>query len=354
MNYGVSVIFRAIPLAMMAVCLGFGLYVWTAGEEAGNFVAGRVVTFLGVICLCLFCTAATIIRQLIGRFTALDRVLWPTIGYAASIGTAAYGAYLFVGASSSGLNDHYVAGHVVFGLGLISGCVATVAAASTKFSLIPENSGSAEADRQVPPDAFSGATVPVLGAIPVVLAIVAWSFSIANLLLSTTPSRFTVGHVVAGLALICTSLIGLVWSILRQVQNTYGERDRVVWPLLVIVCGSIAMTWGIVLLILDSEPYYLTPGFVMIGLGLVCFSILSKVGLLALVWRRTFALANRVPLIPVLTALACLFLSSFVFQAAVTDSNVFIPARVLVGLGAICFSLYSIVSILESGTSSNG
>ena len=30
----------------------------------------------------------------------------------------------------------------------------------------------------------------------------------------------------------------------------------------------------------------------------------------------------------------------------------FIPARVLTGLGAICFTLFSIVSILESGTSS--
>jgi di/tricarboxylate transporter len=106
-----------------------------------------------------------------------------------------------------------------------------------------------------------------------------------------------------------------------------------------------------VLLILDNEPYYRTPGFVMTGLGLVCFSILSKVGLLALVWRRTFALADRVPLIPVVTALSCLFLAAFVSQAAVTDTNVFIAARVLVGLGAICFTLYSIVSILESGTS---
>ena len=35
------------------------------------------------------------------------------------------------------------------------------------------------------------------------------------------------------------------------------------------------------------------------------------------------------------------------------DTNVFIPARVLVGLGTICFLLYSIVSILESETSSN-
>ena len=353
MNYVVSVIFRAIPLAMMAVCVGFGVYVWTAGGTSGNFVAGRVVTFLGVICLCLFCTAATIIRQLIGHYSTLDRVVYPTIGYVAAAGTAAYGASLFVGAPSTGLNKEYVAGHVVFGLGLISGCVATVAAASTKFSLIPENSQSAEG--RVPPAAFPQAAVLVLGGIPVVLAIVAWSFSIANLAMSTTPGRFTVGHVVAGLALICTSLIALVWSILRQVQNTYGERDRLVWPLLVIVAGSISMVWGIVVLALDNESYYLTPGFVMTGLGLVCFSILSKVGLLALVWRRTFALANRVPLLPILTALTCLFLAAFVFQAAVVDPIVlFIPARVLTGLGAICFSLYSIVSILESGTSSSG
>lgn len=136
-------------------------------------------------------------------------------------------------------------------------------------------------------------------------------------------------------------------------QNTYGERDRLLWPLLVIAMGSASMIWGIVLLALDNASYYLTPGFVMAGLGLVCFSILSKVGLLALVWRRTFALANRLPLLPILTALTCLFLAAFVFQAAVTDANVFIPARVLVGLGAICFSLHSIVSILESGTSSS-
>ncbi|XNR94875.1 DUF2776 domain-containing protein [Streptomyces sp. R-74717] len=60
------------------------------------------------------------------------------------------------------------------------------------------------------------------------------------------------------------------------------------------------------------------------------------------------------PLLPVLTALTCLFLAAFVFQVAVVDSNVFIAARVLDGLEAICFSLYSIVSILENGTSSSG
>ncbi|MFD3811497.1 DUF2776 family protein [Rhodococcus sp. NPDC058639] len=352
MNYWVSVLFRAIPLAMAALCVGYGIDVWTESDAADNAVAGRVVTLLGAICVCLFCTAATIIRQLIGRFTAVDRVFYPVLGYVVAGGTAAYGASILLGAPSSGQGVDYVAGHVVFGLGLISGCVATVAAASTKFSLIPQNSRLPEGDRQPPASAFSPSTAVLLCSIPVLIAIVAWGFAVTNLVLATTPARFTAGHVGVGLALICTALIGLVVSIVRQVQDSYGPRDRTLWPWLVIVMGVTALIWGIVLLVLDRADYYRTPGFVMIGLGLVCFSILSKVGLLALVWRRTFALANRVPLLPVLTALTCLFLAAFVFEAALHDSAVFIAARVLVGLGAICFSLYSIVSILESGTSS--
>ena len=195
MNYTVSVVHRAIPLAMMGVCVGFGLDVWTAAGTSGNFVAGRVVTFLGAICLCIFCVAATIIRQLIGHYTTLDRVIYPAIGYLAAAGTAAYGAYLFVGAPSTGLNERYVAGHVVFGLGLICGCVATVATAATKFSLISENSQSGEG--RVPPAAFPQAAGVVLSAIPVVLAVVQWFDAIDNLAMATTPGTFTVGHVVA-------------------------------------------------------------------------------------------------------------------------------------------------------------
>ena len=126
------------------------------------------------------------------------------------------------------------------------------------------------------------------------------------------------------------------------------------WPWLVIVMGTLSMVWGIVLLVLDGEPYYRTPGFVMIGLGLVCFSILSKVGLLALVWRRTFAPRQPGAADPDRdrARAACSWPRSS-SRPRSTDSNVFIAARVLVGLGAICFTLYSIVSILESGTSSS-
>ncbi len=60
-------------------------------------------------------------------------------------------------------------------------------------------------------------------------------------------------------------------------------------------------------------------------------------------------LANRMPLIPTVTALFCLFLAAFLFEARAMNLEFFVPARVLVGLGAVCFTLFSVVSILEAG-----
>jgi hypothetical protein len=114
--------------------------------------------------------------------------------------------------------------------------------------------------------------------------------------------------------------------------------------------GSISILWGL-LVLANSNPALSSTGYIMIGLGLVCYSISSKVILLAAIWRNTFKLANRIPLIPVFTALACLFLSAFLFEMASLHNAYFVPARVLAGLGGICFTLFSIVSILESGTS---
>jgi len=157
--------------------------------------------------------------------------------------------------------------------------------------------------------------------------------------------------VMAGLACICTSLIGLVASISRQIRNDYGEKDRKYWPRLVFFMGTICIVGGIVELLAAPVPVN-TTGFILIGLGLVCFSISSKILLLAKVWRQEFKLANRIPLIPVMTALLALFLGAFLFEESTVDNAFFVPARVLIGLGGICFSLFSIVSILESGTSS--
>ncbi len=115
--------------------------------------------------------------------------------------------------------------------------------------------------------------------------------------------------------------------------------------------GSVAILLGLYDLYAADASVTTAPGLVLIGLGMVCYSISSKVWLLALVWRRTCGLANRIPLIPVFTCLFCLFTAMFLVDMAQDQSVYFIPSRVLAGLGAVCFTLFSIVSILEAGTS---
>jgi hypothetical protein len=104
----------------------------------------------------------------------------------------------------------------------------------------------------------------------------------------------------------------------------------------VIAFGNLNLTLGLAVFVFPSRPYGVAPGFIYIGLGLVCASILSKVLLLALVWRHQFALADWIPPIPIATCLVCLFTAAFLFQAELTNSNFFTSVRVLIGLGAVC------------------
>ena len=81
MNHGISILFRTIPLAMAAFCFAYGAYIFAAGTDAARLTAGPVVFYLGSICIALYCTAATIIRQIIGTYTAAAKYLFPAIGY---------------------------------------------------------------------------------------------------------------------------------------------------------------------------------------------------------------------------------------------------------------------------------
>ena len=64
MNYGISVLFRAIPLLMALFCFGYGAFVLNMGTDPAKNVAGPVVMSLGMICIALFATAATLIPKL--------------------------------------------------------------------------------------------------------------------------------------------------------------------------------------------------------------------------------------------------------------------------------------------------
>lgn len=356
MNHTISVIFRAIPLAMAAFCLGFGAFVLASGHDVARVVAGPVIISLAMICVALFSTAATIIRQIIHTYSRFFEWALPVLGYTAGVGTIVAGAVMLTRVDDGPrLADgpHFVAAHVVIGVGCIACCVATAATASTRFTLVPRNARSTSA--AVPEQAFGTGAARVLVAVPVAMAAVTWVWGLG--LVVTADGRaphFIAGHVMCGLACICTSLIALVASIVRQIRNTYTEAGKTRWPWLVFAMAAVATVWGLYVIIRwAGDPAIHVIGYILIGLGLVCASISSKVVLLAKIWHQDFPLANRIPLIPVGTALTCLFLAAFLFEEASMNPNYFIPARVVTGLGAICFTLFSIVSILESGTSQN-
>lgn len=81
MNYGISILFRAIPLVMALFCFGYGAFIYGYGDAGGRVVAGPVVFSLGMICIALFCTAATIIRQIIHTYNRAAKYGLPILGY---------------------------------------------------------------------------------------------------------------------------------------------------------------------------------------------------------------------------------------------------------------------------------
>lgn len=344
MNHGISILFRAIPLAMAAFCFAYGAYVFSAGDDPSRLTAGPVVFFLGAICLALYCTATTIIRQIIGSYTKTAKYLFPIIAYAAALLTFVCGTIMI----RSYMPGSYVTGHVVCGLGLIAACVATAVTASTRFSLIPAN--SADETFSVNRDGFSAGRVALLISLVAIFALAAWIWCILLLIRGASTPHLVAGSVMFGIACVCTSLIALVSSIARQVRGCYTMAERRRWTGLVIGMGAAAFVMGVVLLVLYRGHPVDFVAFVLFGLALICWSISSKVILLAKVWHAEYRLANRIPIIPVLTALICLFMAAFLFEGALFDAKYFVPARVLTGFGAICFTLFSIVSILESGT----
>lgn len=343
MNHGISILFRAIPLAMAAFCFAYGAYVFAAGDDPSRLTAGPVVFFLGAICLALYCTAATIIRQIIGTYTKAAKYFFPILAYLCAAATFVCGLCLI----RSYMPGSFVTGHVVCGLGLIAGCVATAATSSTRFSLIPAN--SADETFSVNSEGFSPGRVAALIAVVSVLAAAAWIWCIVLFAKGEGTPHLVAGSVMFGIACVCTSLIALVASIARQVRGTYTMAEKRRWMGLVLVMGAAAFVLGVILLCIYWGKPADFVAFVLFGLAFICWSISSKVILLAKVWHAEYALANRIPIIPVVTALACLFLAAFLFEGALFAPKYFVPARVLTGFGAICFTLFSIVSILESG-----
>lgn len=143
--------------------------------------------------------------------------------------------------------------------------------------------------------------------------------------LGTLPAHIVAGSVMFGIACVCTSLFALVASIARQARGSYTMEERRRWMGLVLAMGGLAFVLGLILLFTLRGEAISFVGFVLIGLALICWSISSKVILLAKIWHADFPLANRIPIIPVLTALASLVPRGIPLRGGALRTQIFRP-----------------------------
>ena len=217
-------------------CNSFAGISSSAGKSNAAIISSTVwKRSAGMICIALFATAATIIRQIIHTYNTVVRYALPVLGYLAALLTFICGwEYISEAATAS----HFVAGHVICGVAFITACVATTATSSTRFTLIPANSQTTE--NNVLPQAFNGTQGKLLIVVAALLALATWIWTFLLLAKSDVHNAYYVaGHVMAGIACICTSLVALVATILRQIRNSYSHAERKWWPVMVLAMGTL-------------------------------------------------------------------------------------------------------------------
>lgn len=136
MNIYIGWLFKLIPLVMGIICIALGDFILSGSGQSEYFVAGHVLISLSAICLALFTTAFIIISQLTHGVNKLYNTLFPVIGYAGSVATMIWGWSLL--ASDNVMADEFVAGHVIFGVGMIAACYIDCSRLLRSFSVDPE------------------------------------------------------------------------------------------------------------------------------------------------------------------------------------------------------------------------
>ena len=126
---------------------------------------------------------------------------------------------------------------------MIAACVSTVAASSGHFLLIPKNASGSKSDG-TPLQAYSSTIGNCLIAVPVLLTLFGFIWSVVLLRSADITPHYVAGHVLMGLTAICACLIGLVATIVHQTRNTFSVKEHWLWCYWVILLGSLTIIFG--------------------------------------------------------------------------------------------------------------
>ncbi|MDI7010169.1 DUF2776 family protein, partial [Pseudomonas aeruginosa] len=92
-----------------------------------------------------------------------------------------------------------------------------------------------------PVQAYSSLIGNCLIAVPVLLTLLGFIWSITLLRSADITPHYVAGHVLLGLTAICACLIGLVATIVHQTRNTFSTKEHWLWCYWVIFLGSITV-----------------------------------------------------------------------------------------------------------------
>lgn len=311
--------------------LGFGSFLCSIK----NLIAGRFLISLGSITFALFCVVATSMRQIEGfahvwyfpvaaYFFALSVCIWAIVT-------------LSVKPDATGI----ISGHMVLGAGMIALCVSTIALTSRHFLHISVN--NLRRSDSIDPSSYTRNDVLLLVSIPALLSLSGFCYAAYSMALHSLPQKLG-GHALAAQSFVCLSLTLVVYVLAREMNNTFLKKFKWRYSVYVTINGLVNLIWGICVLCFRSSAF-ITPGFGMIALGMVCISISGKAHRVIGSWKGVSELSYFAAYFPIFAGLAGLFLATVLFSFS-TSSPLYLNAAYCVsGLSAVCVAIYAIVAI---------
>lgn len=101
--------------------------------------------------------------------------------------------------------------------------------------------------------AYSSLIGNCLIAVPLLLTVFGFIWSVTLLRSANITPHYVAGHVLLGLTAICACLIGLVATIVHQTRNTFSEKEHWLWCYWVILLGTLTVIQGIYVLVSSDE-----------------------------------------------------------------------------------------------------
>lgn len=330
---GYSFVLRFIPLLMTGYELGFGSYLLCGAK---NLIAGRFLISLGSITFALFCVVATSMRQIEG----FARVWYfPAAAYSFALGTCIWAIVIL---SVSPNATDIVSGHMVLGAGMIALCVSTIALTSRHFLHISANSLH-RADSSIDTSSYTRHDVLLLASVPALVSLAGFCYAAYSMAVRSIAEKQG-GHALAAQSFVCLSLTFIVYILAREMNNTFLKRLKWRYSAYITVNGLVNIVWGICVLRFRPAAF-ITPGFGMIALGMVCISISGKAHRVVGSWKGVSELAYFAAYFPVFAGVAGLFLAIILFSVSASAPVYLDAAYAVSGLSAVCVAIYGIVAI---------